>query len=86
MILNCFLIKTKLLFISAKDAVGRNLWGPHRLKSLQGIKVTAAFAGSCAVHTVILVEGGQAFTWGMYVYLNFHLITCGILNLIFFIS
>ncbi|KAG8184539.1 hypothetical protein JTE90_012628 [Oedothorax gibbosus] len=61
---NWDLIGRKELPKYAKDAVGKNLWGPHRLKSLQGIKVTAVFAGSCAVHSVILIEGGQAFTWG----------------------
>ncbi|KFM78642.1 Protein RCC2-like protein, partial [Stegodyphus mimosarum] len=61
---NWDLIGRKELPKTAKGAVGRNLWGPHRLASLQGIRVVSVFAGSCAVHSVIIIEGGQALTWG----------------------
>ncbi|GFW22743.1 protein RCC2 homolog [Trichonephila clavipes] len=54
----------KPFYYVAKDAVGRNLWGPHRIASLQGVKVTSVFSGSCAVHSVIVIEGGKALTWG----------------------
>ncbi|KAF8785979.1 Protein RCC2 like protein [Argiope bruennichi] len=61
---NWDLIGRKELPKNAKGAVGRNLWGPHRMTSLQGVRVTAVFSGSCAVHSVIIIEGGQAMTWG----------------------
>lgn len=58
------------LFHLAKDAVGVNLWGPHRLASLKGVKIVSAHAGCCAVHTVIITDGGQALTWGKSYVLN----------------
>ncbi|GFS46697.1 protein RCC2 homolog [Nephila pilipes] len=61
---NWDLIGRKELPKNAKDAVGRNLWGPHRIASLQGVRVTSVFSGSCAVHSVIIIEGGKVLTWG----------------------
>ncbi|GBN14918.1 Protein RCC2 [Araneus ventricosus] len=61
---NWDLIGRRELPKNAKDAVGRNLWGPHQLTSLQGIRVTGVFSGSCAVHSVIIIEGGRVMTWG----------------------
>ncbi|CAN8015970.1 unnamed protein product [Ixodes persulcatus] len=42
----------------------RNLWGPHRLSCLEGVRVKAAFSGCSACHTVLITDQGQAFTWG----------------------
>ncbi|XP_015912785.2 protein RCC2 homolog [Parasteatoda tepidariorum] len=61
---NWDLIGRKELPKTAKGAGGVNLWGPHRIASLQGIKVTGVYAGSCAVHSVIITEGGKPYTWG----------------------
>lgn len=54
--------------ILAKNATGHNLWGPHRLASLvsSGIRVAGVYAGCVAVHSVIVSETGQAYTWGKY--------------------
>ncbi|CAN7985712.1 unnamed protein product [Ixodes hexagonus] len=48
----------------AKGGHDRNLWGPHRLSCLEGVRVKAAFSGCSACHTVLITEQGQAFTWG----------------------
>lgn len=49
---------------NAKKATGRNLWGPHRLAALKGIRVRFVAAGNSACHTVIITEEGKVMTWG----------------------
>ncbi|XP_054719884.1 protein RCC2 homolog [Uloborus diversus] len=61
---NWDLIGRKELPKTAKTATGVNLWGPHRLASLSGIRIRSVFAGSCAVHSVIVTDAGVAMTWG----------------------
>ncbi|XP_071496577.1 protein RCC2 homolog, partial [Diadema antillarum] len=43
---------------------GRNLWGPHQLSALQGIRVRNVFSGPSSCHSVIITEEGKAMTWG----------------------
>ncbi|GAB6028234.1 Protein rcc2 [Chamberlinius hualienensis] len=49
---------------NAKGAVGRNLWGPHRLTALQDIRVRVVVSGNTACHCVIVTEEGKVMTWG----------------------
>eukprot|EP00057_Strongylocentrotus_purpuratus_P026982 XP_011681456.1 PREDICTED: protein RCC2 homolog [Strongylocentrotus purpuratus] len=43
---------------------GRNLWGPHRLSALEGIRVRNVFSGPSSCHSVIITEEGKAMTFG----------------------
>ncbi|XP_041479939.1 protein RCC2 homolog [Lytechinus variegatus] len=43
---------------------GRNLWGPHRLSALDGIRVRNVHSGPSSCHSVIITEEGKAMTWG----------------------
>lgn len=61
---NWDLIGRKDLPKSAKGAVGRNLWGPHRLKALTGIRVRTVVSGCTACHSVVVSEEGRVMTWG----------------------
>ncbi|XP_033107649.1 protein RCC2-like isoform X2 [Anneissia japonica] len=43
---------------------GRNLWSPHRLSALSGVRVKAVFSGPVACHTLLVTEEGKAMSWG----------------------
>ncbi|XP_071806034.1 protein RCC2 homolog [Asterias amurensis] len=43
---------------------GRNLWGPHRLAVLAGIRVRSVISGPTACHSIIITEAGKAMSWG----------------------
>ncbi|XP_022085446.1 protein RCC2 homolog [Acanthaster planci] len=43
---------------------GRNLWGPHRMAVLSGIKVRSVISGPTACHSIIITEAGKAMSWG----------------------
>lgn len=61
---NWDLIGRKELPKSAKGATGRNLWGPHRLSALSGIRVTKVVSSNTACHSVIITEAGRVMSWG----------------------
>lgn len=48
----------------AKKNNGPNLWDPHRLETLQGVKVRSVFSGCCATHCAVVDSKGQVYTWG----------------------
>ena len=47
-----------------KNIGGPNLWGLHRVASLEGKKICMLSSGCVAVHSVVIDEEGQAYTWG----------------------
>jgi len=49
---------------SKKSAGGPNLFEPHRLKSLEGVKMRSCHSSSCAVHCAAVDSTGQVYTWG----------------------
>lgn len=53
-----------LNLISAKNAGGPNLWRPHRISSMLGVKVRSAISGCSACHSVIITAEGKAMTFG----------------------
>ncbi|XP_023210764.1 protein RCC2 homolog [Centruroides sculpturatus] len=61
---NWDLIGRKELPKNAKKSGGRNLWGPHRLTALQGIRVRVVASGDSACHSVVITEQGKVMTWG----------------------
>ncbi len=52
------------LCLSVKNVGGPNLWGPHRIKSLKGVRVRTAASGPTACHSVIVTTEGKALSWG----------------------
>lgn len=61
---NWDLIGRRELPKTVKKATGPNLWGPHRLSSLKGIRVRFVAAGNVACHSVLITEEGKTMTWG----------------------
>ncbi|KAJ8021735.1 Protein RCC2 [Holothuria leucospilota] len=49
---------------SKPPAGGRNLFGPHRLLALSGIRVRNVISGPHANHSIIITEEGKAMSWG----------------------
>lgn len=44
--------------------IGKNLWSPHTLASMEGKRVRLVASGSNACHCVLVNEEGQAMSWG----------------------
>lgn len=49
---------------TSKGATGRNLWSPHRLGALSGVRVRYVASGPTSAHSVIVTEDGKALSWG----------------------
>lgn len=47
-----------------KNIGGRNLWGPHRISNLCGVRVRTVVSGCVACHSVIITAEGKVMTWG----------------------
>lgn len=47
-----------------KAVGGPNLWGPHRLTGLEGIRVRTVASGNSACHCVAITDEGKVYTWG----------------------
>lgn len=43
---------------------GPNLWGPHRLAKLCGVKVRTVASQSGACHSIVISTDGRVWTWG----------------------
>lgn len=61
---NWDLVGRKSLPKGAKNAGGPNLWRPHRMSSLVGVKIRSAISGCTACHSVIITADGKAMTFG----------------------
>lgn len=61
---NWDLVGRKSLPKGAKNAGGPNLWRPHRMSNLVGVKVRSAISGCTACHSVIITADGKAMTFG----------------------
>nr|XP_002126864.1 protein RCC2 homolog [Ciona intestinalis] len=46
------------------ENVGKNLFKPHRYKSLVGIKVSRVITGCCSNHNLIITNEGNVYSWG----------------------
>ena len=49
---------------AVKPVGGPNLWAPHRLSALDGIKIRTVASGCNACHSVAITEDGKVYTWG----------------------
>ncbi|CAI9741573.1 Hypothetical predicted protein [Octopus vulgaris] len=47
-----------------KNGGGHNLWGPHRIANLCGVRVRTVVSGCTACHCVVITAEGQVMTWG----------------------
>ncbi|CAE1285239.1 Protein RCC2,Protein RCC2 homolog [Acanthosepion pharaonis] len=47
-----------------KNTGGPNLWGPHRIANLCGVRVRTVVSGCTACHNVIITAEGKVMTWG----------------------
>ncbi|GAB1602255.1 protein RCC2-like [Argonauta hians] len=47
-----------------KNAGMSNLWGPHRISNLCGVRVRSVVSGCTACHNVIITAEGKVMTWG----------------------
>ncbi|CAH1774062.1 unnamed protein product [Owenia fusiformis] len=48
----------------AKNGGGPNLWAPHRIASLTGVKVRSIITGCLACHNLIITAEGKVYSWG----------------------
>nr|CAB3265495.1 protein RCC2 homolog [Phallusia mammillata] len=46
------------------ENAGKNLWKPHRYKSMCGIKVSRAISGCCSNHNIVITPEGKVYSWG----------------------
>uniref|UniRef100_H2YG31 Protein RCC2 homolog n=1 Tax=Ciona savignyi TaxID=51511 RepID=H2YG31_CIOSA len=46
------------------ENIGKNLFKPHRYKSLIGIKVSRAITGCCSNHCLLITNEGKVYSWG----------------------
>ena len=53
---------------AVKPVGGPNLWAPHRLNALDGIKIRTVASGCNACHSVAITEDGKVYTWGQCVH------------------
>ena len=53
-----------IFLLAVKNIGGPNLWGPHRIESLKGVRVRTVAAGCGACHSVIITTEGKAYSWG----------------------
>ncbi|KAK7469558.1 hypothetical protein BaRGS_00036406 [Batillaria attramentaria] len=61
---NWDLIGRRTLPKGVKPVGGPNLWGPHRLSALEGVKIRTVASGCNACHCVAITEEGKVYTWG----------------------
>lgn len=47
-----------------KNGGGPNLWSPHRICNMLGIKVRTVRSGCSGCHSVVITAEGKAMTWG----------------------
>ncbi|XP_063223911.1 protein RCC2 homolog isoform X2 [Bacillus rossius redtenbacheri] len=47
-----------------KGGTGRNLWSPHRLGSLNGVRVRLVASGCTSSHSIVITEAGKAMSFG----------------------
>ncbi|KAK3611385.1 hypothetical protein CHS0354_036580 [Potamilus streckersoni] len=47
-----------------KTKGGPNLWGPHRISNMVGIKVRTVSSGCTACHCAVITKEGKTYTWG----------------------
>jgi len=61
---NWDLVGRKTLPKGAKNIGGRNLYGPHILSALSGIRVRTVAAGCVSCHSIVITTEGKAYSWG----------------------
>ncbi|XP_076472647.1 protein RCC2-like [Babylonia areolata] len=61
---NWDLIGRRVLPKGVKPVGGPNLWGPHRVGALDGVKIRSVASGCNACHCVAITEDGKVYTWG----------------------
>ncbi|XP_050413737.1 protein RCC2 [Patella vulgata] len=47
-----------------KNRGGPNLWGPHRVKGLTGVKIRSVVTGPTACHCIVITNEGKVLSWG----------------------